>query len=92
MQEELGYKITKVQRLFELYVSPAAIMEKIVFFTCTYSPADKVSDGGGLKTEGEDIEVLEIPLHEAAAMITAGEIVDAKTVVLIQYLSNQVSA
>lgn len=92
MQEELGYKITKVQRLFELYVSPAAIMEKIVFFTCTYSPADKVSDGGGLKTEGEDIEVLEIPLHEAAAMITAGEIVDAKTVVLIQYLNNQVSA
>jgi GDP-mannose pyrophosphatase NudK len=94
MQEELGYKITKVQRLFELYVSPAAIMEKIVFFTCTYSPADKVSDGGGLKKEGEDIEVLEIPLHEAAAMITAGEIVDAKTktVVLIQYLSNQVSA
>ena len=92
MQEELGYKITKVKRLFELYVSPAAIMEKIVFFTCTYSPADKVSDGGGLKTEGEDIEVLEIPLHEAAAMITAGEIVDAKTVVLIQYLSNQVSA
>jgi len=78
MQEELGYKITKVQRLFELYVSPAAIMEKIVFFTCTYSPADKVSDGGGLKKEGEDIEVLEIPLHEAAATITAGEIVRRK--------------
>jgi len=92
MQEELGYKITKVQSLFELYASPAAIMEKIVFFTCTYSPADKVSDGGGLKKEGEDIEVLEILLHEAAAMITAGEIVDAKTVVLIQYLSNQVRA
>jgi nudix-type nucleoside diphosphatase (YffH/AdpP family) len=92
MEEELGYKITKVQRLFELYASPAAIMEKIVYFTCTYSPADKVSDGGGLKEEGEDIEVLEISLQEAAAMILAGEIVDAKTVVLIQYLSNRVSA
>jgi GDP-mannose pyrophosphatase NudK len=47
MQEELGYKVSNVQRLFELYVSPAAIMEKIVFFTCAYSPANKVSDGGG---------------------------------------------
>jgi len=92
MEEELGYKITKVQRLFELYASPAAIMVKIVFFTCTYSPADKVSDGGGLKEEGEDIEVLEIALHEAAAMISAGEIGDAKTVIPIQYLSNRVSA
>ena len=91
MQEELGYKITKVQWLFELYVSPAAIMEKIVFFTCAYSPADKVSDGGGLKEEGEDIEVVEIRLQEAAAMIAAGEIVDAKTVVLIQYLSSRIS-
>jgi nudix-type nucleoside diphosphatase (YffH/AdpP family) len=91
MQEELGYKITKVQRLFELYVSPAAIMEKIVFFTCAYSPADKVSEGGGLKGEGEDIEVVETRLQEAAVMIATGEIVDAKTVVLIQYLSNRLS-
>jgi len=68
MQEELGYRITKVQRLFELYVSPAAVMEKIVFFTCAYSPADKVSEGGGLKEEGEDIDVVETTLEEAAAM------------------------
>jgi nudix-type nucleoside diphosphatase (YffH/AdpP family) len=89
MQEELGYKVAKVQRLFELYVSPAAIMEKIVFFTCAYSPEDKVSDGGGLKEEGEDIDVVETTLEEAAAMIARGEIVDAKTVVLVQYLSNR---
>ncbi len=89
MQEELGYRITKVQRLFELYVSPAAVMEKIVFFTCAYSPADKVSEGGGLKEEGEDIDVVETTLEEAAAMIVAGEIVDAKTVVLVQYLSRR---
>ncbi|ANW05528.1 hypothetical protein LMTR13_13315 [Bradyrhizobium icense] len=90
MQEELGYKITNVQRLFELYVSPAAIMEKVVFFTCAYSPANKVSDGGGLKEEGEDIEIVETTLEEAAAMIATGEIVDAKTVVLIQYLSSRI--
>ena len=64
MQEELGYRITKVQRLFELYVSPAAVMEKIVFFTCAYSPADKVSEGGGLKEEGEDIDVVETTLED----------------------------
>ena len=86
VQEELGYKVSDVERLFELYVSPAAIMEKIVFFTCIYSPADRVSDGGGLKEEGEDIEVVETSLKEAAAMIATGEIIDAKTVVLIQYL------
>ena len=89
MQEELGYRVSKVERLFELYVSPAAIMEKIVFFTCVYSPADKVSAGGGLKEEGEDIDVIETTLEEAAAMIASGEIVDAKTVVLVQYLSDR---
>ncbi|MEH2541315.1 MULTISPECIES: NUDIX domain-containing protein [unclassified Bradyrhizobium] len=92
MQEELGYKISKLERLFELYVSTAAIMEKVAFFTCIYSPANKVSDGGGLKEEGEDIEVVETTLEAAAAMIATGEIVDAKTVVLIQYLSNRMQA
>ena len=92
MEEELGYRVTEVQRLFELYVSPAAIMEKIVFFTCAYSPADKVSDGSGLKGEGEDIEVVETTLPQAAAMIAAGEIIDAKTVVLVQYLINRMQA
>jgi nudix-type nucleoside diphosphatase (YffH/AdpP family) len=90
MQEELGYRVSNVQRLFELYVSPAAVMEKVVFFTCAYSPANKVSDGGGLKEEGEDIDVIETPLEEAAAMIATGQIVDAKTVVLVQYLSHRI--
>ena len=92
VHEELGYRISDVERLFELYVSPAAVMEKVVFFTCIYSPANKVSEGGGLKEEGEDIEVIEVPLQQAAAMVTAGEIVDAKTVVLIQYLRDRVES
>jgi len=91
VQEELGYRVSNLERLFELYASPAAIMEKVVFFTCIYAPADRVSNGGGLKDEGEDIEVVETTLDEAAAMIAAGEIVDAKTVVLIQYLRDRVS-
>src|SRR5258707_10784425 len=90
MEEELGYRIAKVERLFELYVSPGAVMEKIAFFTCAYSPADKVSEGGGLPEEGEDIEVIETTLKKAAAMIAAGEIIDAKTVILVQYLRERV--
>jgi GDP-mannose pyrophosphatase NudK len=90
MEEELGYRIAQVERLFELYVSPAAIMEKIAFFTCAYPPADKVSEGGGLPEEGEDIEVIETTLEQAAAMIAAGEIVDAKTVILVQFLREHV--
>ena len=90
MEEELGYRIAKVDRLFELYVSPGAVMEKIVFFTCGYSPADKVSEGGGLPEEGEDIEVIETTLKEAAGMIAAGEIIDAKTVILVQFLRERV--
>jgi GDP-mannose pyrophosphatase NudK len=89
-EEELGYRIANVEKLFELYVSPGAIMEKIAFFTCAYSPADKVSEGGGLAEEGEDIEVIETTLKQAAAMIAAGEIIDAKTVILVQYLRERV--
>ena len=92
MEEELGYRIEPVERLFELYVSPAAIIEKITYFTCVYSPADKVSEGGGLPEEGEDIEVIEMTLEQAAAMVASGDIIDAKTVVLIQYLRERVRA
>jgi GDP-mannose pyrophosphatase NudK len=92
MEEELGYRIERVERLFELYVSPAAIMEKIEFFICAYSPADKVSEGGGLAEEGEDIEVIETTLEQAAAMIAVGEIIDAKTVILVQFLRERICA
>jgi hypothetical protein len=67
-------------------------MEKIAFFTCAYSPADKVSEGGGLANEGEDIEVIETTLEQAAAMIAGGEITDAKTVILVQFLRDRIRA
>jgi nudix-type nucleoside diphosphatase (YffH/AdpP family) len=92
MEEELGYRVEAVQRLFALYPSPASVAEKIEFFTCSYSPADKVSDGGGLSDEGEDIEVIETTLEQATAMISSGEIIDAKTVILIQCLTARIRA
>jgi nudix-type nucleoside diphosphatase (YffH/AdpP family) len=91
MEEELGYRVAEVERLFALYPSPASVAEKIEFFTCSYSPADKVSDGGGLADEGEDIEVIEPTLQQACAMISSDEIIDAKTVILIQCLSDRVA-
>lgn len=91
MQKELGYRIAKVQRLFELCASPAAIMEKMVFFTCANSPAQGVqrwrAQGGGGR-----YRVVETTLPQAAAMIAAGEIIGAKTVVLVQYLINGMQA
>jgi nudix-type nucleoside diphosphatase (YffH/AdpP family) len=90
MEEELGYRVQDVKRLFALYPSPASVAEKIEFFTCLYSPADKVSGGGGLADEGEDIEVIEPTLEQARAMISSGEIIDAKTVILIQCLADRV--
>ena len=90
MEEELGYRVEAVERLFALYPSPGSVAEKIEFFTCCYSPADKVSSGGGLADEGEDIEVIETTLEQASAMVSSGEIIDAKTVVLIQCLSGRI--
>jgi hypothetical protein len=86
---ECRFYLKALDPYFELYVSPASITEKVIFFTCSYSPAQRVSNGGGIKEEGEDIEVVETTLVNAANMVASGEIVDAKTVVLIQYLSDR---
>ena len=88
-EEEVGYRITDVTKIFEAYASPGSVTEKIHFFTGQYSPNLKVSDGGGLEDEGEDIEVLEMPFADAYAMIDSGEIKDMKTILLLQYAKLQ---
>ena len=85
-EEELGYRFSSVTPVFKVYMSPGSVTEQLSFFTARYSPADKVSAGGGHAGEGEDIEVLELPLTEALQMVTDGVIVDAKTIMLIQHL------
>jgi nudix-type nucleoside diphosphatase (YffH/AdpP family) len=84
--EELGYDLGALERLFEAYSSPGALTERLTYFLAPYDPADRVSDGGGHADEGEDIEVFEIPLAAAFEMISGGEIIDAKTIILLQYL------
>jgi len=84
-EEETGYKISKVQKIFEAYMSPGSITEILHFFVAEFSKEMKVSEGGGLEEEQENIEVLEIPFQQAVDMISTGEIKDAKTIILIQY-------
>jgi nudix-type nucleoside diphosphatase (YffH/AdpP family) len=85
-EEELGYRLRDVRRLYAPYMSPGSVTERLTFFTADYTPADRISDGGGEAEEGEDIEVLEITLDEALAQVRSGGIIDAKTIMLIQHL------
>ncbi len=83
-EQELGYRLHALRPLFALYTSPGASTERVHLFLAEYSEADRVGAGGGLAREGEDIEVLELPLADAVAMARRGEIIDMKTVVLLQ--------
>jgi nudix-type nucleoside diphosphatase (YffH/AdpP family) len=84
-EEETGYRLREVHKVFEAFMSPGAVTEKLHFFVAEYEPAMRVGSGGGLAHEGEEIEVLELSIDEALAMIGDGRIVDAKTIMLLQY-------
>jgi nudix-type nucleoside diphosphatase (YffH/AdpP family) len=83
--EELGVAVGTLEHLFDVFMSPGSVTERISFFAAPYTPADRVSAGGGLAEEGEDIEVLELDVDEALAMVDDGRIADAKTIVLLQW-------
>ena len=83
--EETGYKAENVQKIFEAYMSAGAVTELLHFFTAQYSERTRINEGGGLEAEHEEIEVLELPFESAVAMISSGEIKDAKTIMLLQY-------
>lgn len=93
-EEETGYKISAVKKVFEAYMSPGSVTEILYFFIAEYTREMKVSEGGGLDHENEDIEVLELPFEKALTMMAAGEIRDGKTMLLLQYakLNNLLSA
>ncbi|WAC11148.1 GDP-mannose pyrophosphatase NudK [Dyadobacter pollutisoli] len=84
-EEETGYKLRSVRKIFEAYMSPGSVTEILYFFVAEYADNMKVSDGGGCETEQENIEVMEIPFANAIQMVASGEIRDAKTIMLIQY-------
>jgi len=85
-QEETGYQLGPVEKVFEAYMSPGSVTEMLYFFIAEYTPSMKVEAGGGLEHEEEDIEVLELPFARAWEMMERGEIRDGKTILLIQHL------
>jgi nudix-type nucleoside diphosphatase (YffH/AdpP family) len=84
-EEETGYRLGDIKKIFEAFTSPGSVTEKLHFFVAEYDPSMRIGRGGGLKEEGEDIEVLELSIDQALAMIADGRIVDAKTIMLLQY-------
>lgn len=88
-EEETGYKIKAVRKIFEAYMSPGSVTEMLHFFIAEYTASMKVNEGGGVEQEEENIEVLEMDFNMAMAMIETGEIKDGKTIMLLQYLKLQ---
>jgi len=86
LEEETGYQIEKLIHLFDVYMSPGSVTEYLSFFKGIYSASNQTGQGGGSFDEGEDIEVMHIPLTDAMQMIAEGEIRDAKTIILLQNL------
>lgn len=84
-EEETGYRLHDVHKVFEAFMSPGVLTEKLHFFVAEYEPGMRIGHGGGLADEGEDIEVLELAIDEAMAMVADGRIADAKTIMLLQH-------
>jgi nudix-type nucleoside diphosphatase (YffH/AdpP family) len=83
--EELGVVIGAMEPVFEVYMSPGSVTERLHFFAAPYTPLSRAGSGGGLADEGEDIEVCELTVEEALAQVADGRICDAKTVMLLQW-------
>ncbi|WP_306146564.1 MULTISPECIES: NUDIX domain-containing protein [unclassified Roseibium] len=86
LMEETGFEVSELEHLFDLQMSPGSITEVLSYFRGCYQERHRTGEGGGAESEGEDIEVLHIPLEEALQMVSDGRIRDAKTVILLQDL------
>lgn len=83
--EELGVTLSRIEHVFDAYMSPGSVTERLHFFAAAYTPENRTSEGGGVADEGEDIEVLELDFAEALAMTREGQIIDGKTIMLLQW-------
>jgi nudix-type nucleoside diphosphatase (YffH/AdpP family) len=83
--EELGVAVGELEHVFDVYMSPGSVTERLHFYAAPYEPATRTTGGGGLADDGEDITVVELPFGEALAMTRDGRIADAKTIMLLQW-------
>lgn len=86
-EEETGYRLEQVEKVFEAFMSPGSVTEKLYFYIAAYDERHRTGEGGGVKAEGEGIEVIEMPFADAMAKVKNGEIADAKTIMLLQYIA-----
>lgn len=87
VEEETGYQIDQVEKVFEAFMSPGSVTEKLYFYIAEYHAGDRTGAGGGIEAEGEDIEVLEWPIEQALQAIDDGTIVDGKTIMLLYHVA-----
>ncbi|MDR5759871.1 NUDIX domain-containing protein [Caballeronia sp. LZ035] len=85
VEEETGYRVRHVEKVFEAFMSPGSVTEKLYFYLGDYDSSMRVSAGGGVEEEGEEIETIEVPLAKALEMIASGAIMDGKTIMLLQH-------
>jgi nudix-type nucleoside diphosphatase (YffH/AdpP family) len=83
--EELGVEVGPLEHVYDVYMSPGSVTERVHFYAAPYRPTDRTSDGGGVEAEGEEIEVLELAFDDALVMIGNGRIADGKTIMLLQW-------
>ena len=86
-EEETGFRVGEVEKVWVVFMSPGSVTERLHFFIAPYTSTMQTSGGGGMASEGEDIAVIEVPLTDALSMIDRGEIVDAKTIMLLQHVA-----
>ncbi len=84
-EEETGVRVGALERVFDVWMSPGSVTERLHFWAAPYTPAQRAGAGGGVAAEGEDIEVVEVPFDRALAMTLTGEVADAKTILLLQW-------
>jgi nudix-type nucleoside diphosphatase (YffH/AdpP family) len=87
VEEETGFRVQHVEKVFEAFMSPGSVTEKLYFYIGEYDGSMRVHDGGGIAEEGEEIETIEVPLATALQMIERGEIIDGKTIMLLQHIA-----
>jgi nudix-type nucleoside diphosphatase (YffH/AdpP family) len=84
-EEETGYRVQGIHKVFEAFMSPGSVTERLFFYVAEYHPDHKINNGGGLESDGEDIDIVELNFDVALSMIQSGEIMDGKTIMLLQH-------